>query len=94
MAGYRRTRAQTNQTQALPPMQRDARAERARQRMELRYAAATTGLERLVAVFDHVRLLAHRAGRTDQVSTDHLLAELTQRMLTDSRTLEQIGADQ
>jgi hypothetical protein len=72
-------------------MLRDIRLARARERMELRYAAATTGLERLTTVFDHVRALARHAGRTDQVRTEHLLAELTQRLLTEAAALEQIG---
>lgn len=93
MAGYRRSRAQTGQTQTVPPMLRDARLTRARERMELRYATAETGVERLTVVFDHIRLLAHRAGRADQVRTEHLLAELTQRLLTEATALEQIGAD-
>ena len=95
MAGYRRSRAQQGgDTQTLAPMLRDVRVARARERMELRYAAATTPLERLTVVFDHIRALAHRAGRTDQVRTEQLLAELTQRLLTEASALEQIGGPQ
>jgi hypothetical protein len=92
MAGFRLSQATACPGQTVPPRQRVARVERARQRLGLRYESATTGLERFAAVTDHVRLLMKRAAVTDQVRTEHLLREVIERLLMDARELERIEA--
>jgi hypothetical protein len=90
MTGYRRSRAARTPEQTLPPRRRSVKAERARQRLGMRWAAATDEVQRFAAMADHVRFVAKSAGRVDPVRAGHLLRGLIERLQAEASELEHI----
>ena len=81
MAGYRRTKAERNPDGSPRPTSAAGRAERIRQKMETRFAAATTESERLVVAYDYLRSAAARARVTNALRTDFVVASTVRHLL-------------
>jgi choline dehydrogenase-like flavoprotein len=81
MAGHRRTKGPRTADGSVHPTAARGRAERINKKMMLRYAQATTDLERLAAVVDYVRSAAATTGRTEPGRTKVVLDGLIVKVL-------------